>query len=98
MEPSYSEWKPVVDAEYRYKTYSCGDCDCELAQLMKRFYTNRDGESEAEFQVQCPICGAKGKVYHRESTAVMSWNGREHDPNRKDPFEPKKKRRHQILR
>lgn len=92
MEPSYSEWKPVINAGNIMHMYSCNVCDCNRVLLMKRFYTDRNGESEAEFQVRCPICGTVGKVYHRENTAVMSWNGREHNPTRPNPFEEKRRR------
>ena len=90
MEPSYSEWKPVIDANNHYITGYCPYCGDDSARMMKRYYTNRDGESEAQFRVECPVCKNHGKTYLHESIAQISWDGQEHDPNREKPFAKKR--------
>ncbi len=92
-EPTYTEWKPVVDAHNHYETAYCPYCDNYIARMMKRFYTNRDGESEAQFRVECPLCKTHGKTYMHESVAKISWDGREHDGQEPDPYLRKAKRR-----
>lgn len=85
MEPAYSEWKPVINALGHYENRHCAYCDRGSARMMKRFYTNRDGETEAQFRVECPFCKVHGKTYMHESIAGISWDGMEHDPKYEDP-------------
>lgn len=79
-EPSYSDWIPVVDANNRRHLRYCPYCERRVALMLGRYYTNRDGEKERQFRVECPVCGNTGKVYLHESIAEMSWEAREHDP------------------
>ena len=90
MEPVYSEWKFVVDADNRRKVHKCPYCDDFYAYLMMRYVTDREGETEKQFRVECPICKHAGKTYLHESIAIRSWEVRENDPI---PLPPKKKRR-----
>ena len=78
MEPSYTEWKPYLNASKQERMLYCPNCERNVAKLMKRFYTNRDGETEAQFRVECPICKECGKTYLHESVARLSWAGNEH--------------------
>ena len=47
---------------------------------MMRYVTNRDGETEKQYRVECPVCDHKGKTYLHESVAIKSWEVRENDP------------------
>lgn len=94
MEPTYTEWKEAVDAHNHFLTRYCPHCGEHNAKVMKRFYTNRDGESEPQYRVECPICKKKGKTYSHESVASMSWSGMEHDPN--SGIRPPKKMKYYI--
>ncbi len=84
MEPVYSDWKRDMKAGNKYELQYCPYCDNRRAFLMKRFVTNRDGETEVQFRVECPVCKRTGKTYLHESIAIMSWEGKEHD--RRNPF------------
>lgn len=92
MEPSYTEWKPDLNASKQEKYIYCPDCERHVAKLMKRFYTNRDGESEAQYRVECPICKAHGKTYMHESVAKLSWSGNEHKPKTAEPYFKRRRR------
>ena len=63
MEPVYSEWKRVVNANREHELYYCPYCENSRAFLMNRYITNRDGETERQFRVECPVCEHKGKTY-----------------------------------
>ena len=77
MEPVYSEWKPVIDAHNRQKRIYCRYCSKDFAKLMKRYHTNRDGERETQYRVECPMCKSEGKVFLHESIAELSWDAGE---------------------
>lgn len=95
MEPTYTEWKPDVTAKNEFLTRYCQHCCEDSAKVMKRFYTNRDGETEAQYRVECELCKRTGKTYLHESVATISWNGLEHDP-KADIYVPKKCRHFYI--
>lgn len=90
MEPVYSEWKIYVNAHNQRELQHCPYCEQPVAYLMTRYVTNRDGETERQFRVHCPVCNHTGKTYLHESIAIKSWEVRENDPL---PLPPKKRRR-----
>lgn len=84
MEPTYSEWKKVTNSSNKYELQYCPYCENRRAFLMSRFVTNRDGETEKQFRVECPVCNRSGKTYLHESVAILSWEGKE--KVRRNPF------------
>jgi len=92
MEPVYSEWRPVIDGHNRRQMIYCPYCERGSATMMKRYMTNRDGETEQQFRVECPVCNNTGKVYLHMSVAELSWGSRENDPPKED-YLPHRKRR-----
>ena len=82
MEPTYSDWKKLVNAHKQYVTEYCPYCEQRTAYMMLRYHTNRDGETERQYRIECPICQRNGKTYIHQSVAEMSWQSREGDPNR----------------
>lgn len=96
MEPKYSEWKALIDAYNRKKMIYCPYCDKPNAYMMQRYVTNRDGETERQYRVECPVCNSVGKVYMHTSTAELSWNAREQDKPL-DP-EPQKKMTYHFVK
>ena len=94
MEPSYSEWKEVVNAYNHKRLLYCPYCDSHSAFLMSRYVTNRDGETERQYRVYCPLCRHNGKTYMHESIAEKSWEVRENDP---PPKPPRRRRSYQSV-
>ena len=82
MEPTYSDWKHLVNANKQYVTEYCPYCGRATAYMMIRYHTNRDGETERQYRVECPICENHGKTYIHQSVAEMSWQSKEGDPDR----------------
>ena len=74
QQPVYSEWKET------HEIYYCPYCERNTANMMARFVTNRDGEKERQFRVECPVCDHAGKTYLHKSIAAQSWEVRENDP------------------
>lgn len=89
MEPGYSEWKQIVNAHNENETVHCPYCGNYIAQVMLRYYTNNDMETEQQYRVYCPVCDKTGKTYLHKSLAKKSWEVRENDP----PKEPMPGRR-----
>lgn len=86
MEPTYSEWKNYIQSGNQSELLYCPYCDNSHAVMRVRYHTNRDGETEKQFRVECPICNHAGKVYLHESIAKMSWGVRENDPPKNPPI------------
>lgn len=80
MEPSCTEWKPALTPDRKPIAERCPYCSRPVAKMMKRYITNRDGETEAQYRVECPMCGHRGNTYFHESVARISWENRENDP------------------
>ena len=80
MEPKYTEWKPLVDGHNRRHIQYCPYCEDSFAIMMIRYCTDREGEVEKQFRVECPVCHHTGKTYLHESVAEQSWKTRENDP------------------
>ena len=79
MEPSYTEWKPFVNAQNEFVTVYCPYCQDHRAKMMSRYVTNRDGETERQYRVTCPVCERSGKTYLHENIARRSWETCEQD-------------------
>lgn len=93
MEPSYTEWTYVL-TDRKYRIYKhCPYCDKNCAYTMMRYYTNRDGETERQYRVECPICKHKGKTYLHQNIAEQSWEVRENDPETISPWPGNKRKR-----
>lgn len=86
MEPVYSAWKPLFDAYNRKKLQRCPFCEENTAVMMTRYTTNRDGETEKQYRVECPVCKKTGKTYLHESVAYQSWVARENHPKPKPVY------------
>ena len=95
-EPVYSEWRPLEKPGRRRELQYCPYCERPVALVLFRYYTDRNGETERQYRVECPICSNHGKTYLHENIAIMSWLSREHDRPKEEDVP--KKRRHQILR
>lgn len=80
MEPGYSEWKQIVNAHNEKETVYCPYCGDYTAQVMLRYYTNKDLETEPQYRVHCPVCNKTGKTYLHKNIAEKSWEIRENDP------------------
>ena len=93
MEPGYSDWKVSVNAHNQKETVYCPYCGEFSAQMMIRYYTNNDLETERQYRVHCPVCNNIGKTYLHKSVAEKSWEVRENDP----PKEDLKPRRRSII-
>lgn len=89
MEPGYSEWKDVINAQNEREEVYCPYCEKYTGRVKIRYYTNKDMETERQYRVHCPVCNNIGKTYLHKSVAVKSWEARENDP----PQEPKPRRR-----
>lgn len=95
MEPSYSEWKPLMTTQMHYVVEHCPYCEKTTAKMMCRFVTDREGQTERQYRVECPICQHHGNTYFHESTARLSWHGRENDPP-EDYIQAMKRRRNKT--
>lgn len=97
MEPVYSEWKTLIDAYNQRRMIYCPYCERPTAHMMQRYVTNRDGETERQYRVECPVCNSVGKVYMHTSIAELSWNAREQDKP-PEPEQPKRKRTYYFVK
>ena len=77
-EPSVTEWKSLKNANKQIVTCKCPYCMKDYnAKMMVRYRTDRNGETEKQYRVECPICKHVGKTYLHESVALLSWNAQE---------------------
>jgi len=77
-EPSYSDWKPVKNADRQIETHKCEFCfKKDAAKMMTRYYTDRNGEKEQQYRVECPLCKTIGKTFLHKSVALLSWKAQE---------------------
>ncbi len=94
MEPKDTEWKALVNAYNQREIKYCPYCERSTAVMNIRYHTNRDGETERQYRVECPVCKHTGKTYLHESVAAMSWEVRENDPE--PPFFIGRRRRTEL--
>ena len=91
MEPIYSPWKESLNAYKQMEMVRCPYCEKWTGRMMIRYVTNRDGETEKQYRVECPICQHAGKVYLHKSVAEKSWEVRENDPI-PEPLPPRRRK------
>ena len=71
----YTRWEKTQEIQKQ-----CYECfkkkDVAFGEMLRRRVTGRDGETHAEYKVECPRCEEKSKAYRSPRLAIADWEAK----------------------